>query len=73
MNHLIFDSHIVLGKEKVASLGAQLVKESACTAGDLRSIPGLGGSPWRRERLTYSRILAWRILQSMGSQRVGRD
>ena len=26
-------------------------KESACNAGDLGSIPGLGRSPWRRERL----------------------
>ena len=28
-----------------ASLGAQLVKESTCNAGDLSSIPGLGRSP----------------------------
>ena len=26
-------------------------KESACDLGDLGSIPGLGGFPWRRERL----------------------
>ena len=26
-------------------------KESTCNVGDLGSIPGLGGSPWRRERL----------------------
>ena len=26
-------------------------RESACNAGDLGSIPGLGRSPWRRERL----------------------
>ena len=26
-------------------------KESACNSGDLGSIPGLGISPWRRERL----------------------
>ena len=30
---------------KWASLGAQLVKESACNAGDPGSIPGLGRSP----------------------------
>ena len=30
---------------------AQLVKESACDAGDLGSIPGLGRFPWKRERL----------------------
>ena len=28
-----------------ASLMAQIVKESACNAGDLSSIPGLGRSP----------------------------
>ena len=27
-------------------------KESACNAGDLGSILGLGRSPWRRERLS---------------------
>ena len=31
-----------------ASLVAQMVKESACNAGDLGSIPGLGRFPWRR-------------------------
>ena len=54
------------------SLVAQTVKESACNAGDLGLIPGLGRS---------SSILAWRIqrreepggLQSMVSQRVGHD
>ena len=29
-------------------------KEPACNAGDLGSIPGLGKSPWRRERLPTS-------------------
>ena len=29
-------------------------KESACNAGDLGSISGLGSSPWRRERLLSS-------------------
>ena len=35
-------------------------KESACHAGDLSSIPGLGRSPgeWKA---THSSILAWRI------------
>ena len=41
--------------------------------------PWVGRIPWRRERLTHSSILAWRIpwtegpggLQYMGSQRVG--
>ena len=33
------------GKAFWASLVAQMVKESACTAGDLGSTPGLGISP----------------------------
>ena len=55
-------------------------EESACNAGDARSIPG-----WEdlleKDMATHSRILAWEIsqteepdrLQSMGSQRLGRD
>ena len=39
-----------------ASLMAQLVKESACNAGDLGSIPGL-----EKGKATHSSILAWRI------------
>ena len=54
------------------------IKESACSAGDSGSIPGLGRST---EMATHSSSLAWRIppteepggLQSMGSQRVGHD
>ena len=50
-------------------------KESACNAGELGSIPGLGSSPGGG-MATPSSILAWRIpwteapggLQSMGSQ-----
>ena len=30
----------------VGSLVAQQVKKSTCNAGDLDSMPGLGGSPW---------------------------
>jgi len=30
-------------------LGGSDSKESACNAGDLGSIPGSGGSPWRRK------------------------
>ena len=56
-------------------------KESACNAGDLDSIPGLGRSPGEGNGSTHSNILAWRIpctekpgrLQSIRSQRVGRD
>ena len=50
-------------------------KESACNAGDLGSIPGLGRSSGE-EKATHSSILAWRIpwtAWSMGLQRVGHD
>ena len=49
------------------------VKESACKAGDLCSVPGLGRSPGEG-MATHSSVLAWRILwilqsmRSMGSQ-----
>ena len=56
------------------------VKESACNAGDLGSIPGLGRSPGEGHGnpLQYS---CWKIpwtevpdkLQSMGSKRVGHN
>ena len=56
------------------------VKASACNAGDLGSIPGLG-RPLEKEMATHSSILAWRIpwteepggLQSTGLQRVGPE
>ena len=47
-------------------------KESACNAGDLGSIPGLGRSSGKG-KATHSSILAWRIpwiVKSMGLQRV---
>ena len=55
-------------------------KESACNAGDLGLMPGLGRS-LEQEMATHSSILAWRIpwaeesgrLQSMRSQRVRHD
>ena len=55
-------------------------KKSACNAGDLGSIPGLGRS-LEQGMATHSSILSWRIpwteeagrLQSMGSQRAGQD
>ena len=68
--------------------GGSEVKASACNAGDLGSIPGLGRSPgegWEdsleKEMATHSSILAWRTpgtaepggLPSMGSHRVGHD
>ena len=54
--------------------------ESACSAGDLGSIPGSGRSPGEG-MTTHSSILAWRIpwtekpgeLQSMGLQTVRHD
>ena len=55
-------------------------KESACNAGDLGSIPGLGRSPGEG-MATRSSILAWRIpwtkepggLESTGLQRVRQN
>ena len=55
-------------------------KESACHAGDLSSIPGLGRSPGG-EHGNHPSLLAWRILMDrgawqdtvMGLQRVRRD
>ena len=55
-------------------------KESACSAGDPGSIPGVRKIPWRRNSNPFS-ILARKIpwmeepwgLQSMGSQRVGHN
>ena len=59
-------------------LGFPCGKESACNAGDLGSIPGLGRSqiPLEQGKATHSSILAWRIswtVKSMGSQRVRHD
>ena len=53
---------------------------SACNAGNLGSIPGLGRSP-EKGMATHSSILAWRfqwtgkpaVLQSVGLQRVGHN
>ena len=42
------------------SNGKESGKESACSAGDLGSIPGLGRS-LEKEMTTHSSILAWRI------------
>ena len=58
--------------------GSSDSKASACNAGDLGSIPGLGRSP-EKEMATHSSTLAWKIpwteepgrLQSMRLQRVG--
>ena len=40
--------------------GGSAGKESACNAGDLGSIPGLG-RPLEKGTATHSSILAWRI------------
>ena len=58
--------------------GGSDAEESACSAGDLGLIRGLGKLPGEGNA-THSSILAWRIpwteepgaLQSMGLQRVG--
>ena len=52
-------------------------KESACNAGDLDLISGLGKNPVEA-MATHSSILVWRIPwteepESMGSQRVGHN
>ena len=60
--------------------GGSEVKASACNAGDVHSIPGMGSS-LGKEIAMHSSILAWEIpwteepcgLQSMGSQRVAHD
>ena len=41
-------------------------KESACNAGDLGSIPGLG-DPLEQGMVTHSSILAWRISMGRGA------
>ena len=62
------------------NIGGSDGKESACSAGDLGSIPGLE-NPLEKEMATHSSIPAWRIpwteehdgLQSIRSPRVGHD
>ena len=57
-----------------------MVKEFACNAGDVGSIPGSGRSPGGGQS-THSSILVWRIpwteepggLKSTGSHRVGHN
>ena len=60
--------------------GGSESKESACSAGDLGLIPGLGRFPWRAWQPTPVFLpgeSSWREepgrLQSMKSQRVGHD
>ena len=81
---VLYDTTYVLRKKKKKAQnrmgfpGGSVDKESACNAGDLGLIPGLGGS-LEKGMATHSSILAWRIpwteepgrLQFMGWQRVG--
>ena len=53
-----------------ASLVAPDGKESACSAGNLGSIPGLGQSPQRGQGMAaHSSNLAWRISLDRGAWR----
>ena len=77
--------HDVVYCQYWASQVALVVKNLPADAGDIRdvsSIPGMGRSPGGGPgQATHSSILAWRIpqteepggLQSIGSQRVGRN
>ena len=49
--------------------GGSTGKESACNAGDLCSIPGLGRSPGGESMATHSSILAWEIPTDRGAWR----
>ena len=67
------DSFHFLSSHRLRSLilGSADGKESACNAGDLDSVPGLGRSPGIA---THSSIIAGEFHgQSMGLQRVGHD
>ena len=51
--------------------GGSNSEESACSVGDLGSMPWVGKDPREKKMAIHSSILAWRIprtLQSMGSQ-----
>ena len=50
--------------------GGSAGKESACNAGDLVSIPGLGRFPWRRERLPTPVFWPWGHKVSDTSERL---
>ena len=69
-----------INKNSLGFPGGSDGKKSACNAGDLGSIPGLGRL-LKKETTTHSSILAWRIpltegpggLRSMELQRVRHD
>ena len=47
---LRFSSSCIISKQSELVSGGSEGKESACNAGDLGSISGLGRFPWRRAR-----------------------
>ena len=49
--------------------GSSAGKESAYSAGDLGSIPGLGKIPLEKVMAAHSSILAWRISMDRGAWR----
>ena len=72
--------HDLMTKPRYMLLSGSDGKESAFSAGDLGSIPGLE-NPLEKEMATHSSIPAWRIswtekpggLQTTGSKRVRHD
>ena len=54
------------GLQNMGFPGGSVSKESACNAGDLGSVLGLGRSPEKKEMATHSSILAWEILIARG-------
>jgi len=55
------------GLQNMGFPGGSVSKESACNAGDLGSVPGLGRSPEKKKEMaTHSSILAWEILIARG-------
>ena len=81
MNSLFIEkTQITKGNMKYASLVAWMVK-NLCAMWEIWVLSLGGEGPLERTMATHSSTLAWRIpwteksggLQSMGSQRVGRD
>ena len=79
-NHLCFFTLLIATNMTWIFPGGSDSKESACNAGDLGLIPGLGRY-LEKKMATHSSVLAWKIpwtekpgrLQPTGSQRVGHD
>ena len=66
MTHFIVGENLVFPSLLRGFPGGSDGKESACSVGDLGSIPGLGRSPGGGHA-TYSSILAWRIPMDRGA------